>query len=57
MSWGEREQLGERAARALTAVLFWVALLVLGAYALGVLTAWVVWGAASCSSSAAASVS
>jgi hypothetical protein len=40
-------------------VLVWVALLVMAAYALGLLTAWAVWGrgGASCSSSAAASVS
>jgi hypothetical protein len=49
--------LGARGQRALRVVLVWVALLVFGAYALGLLTAWVVWGRSSCSSSAAASVS
>lgn len=45
MSWGPAaEQLGERAGRALAVVLFWVALLVLGAYALGLVTGWLVWG-------------
>jgi hypothetical protein len=58
MGWGGRRgSLPPRASRALAAVLVWVALLVLGAYALGLLTAWVVWGRSSCSSSAAASVS
>lgn len=44
MNWGgPRGSLPPRAARALSVVLLWVAGLVLGAYALGLLTAWALW--------------